>query len=307
MPTDDDFPLILNPAFVRYCGRLNRQHGSPVRIVVEQNGLPSIVSAQVYEPDFDLRFEEDDCCILVSMDDAEHLEGWKLIGAETLTDDFSFYRLPVGTDTTASDPGRLALDRKLLRQIEPELRGPRLEHWKNRDRQQGTSRVAGSYDAIADHLQKGDTRAAIVLEVEPSVLVAAYTDELDCVAVLEFPSEVAERFRLEPGGRLVTVNYYMQRDEVERDLESGPDDTGRFQNFHPLIGSFLSSDRRRLRELEAAIPEEEWDRAQQFGDEWLSWYEDGDVRPRNGAPLCSNGPPKRRPSLLQRFKRWLDD
>ena len=40
---------------------------------------------------------------------------------------------------------------------------------------------------MAEHLEHGDSRAAIVISTDPELLIAAYTDELDCIAMLRLP------------------------------------------------------------------------------------------------------------------------
>ena len=48
---------------------------------------------------------------------------------------------------------------------------------------------------LKEQLLHGDSRAAVVVSVDPLLLVAAYTDELDCVALLRFPdSEFVEEY-----------------------------------------------------------------------------------------------------------------
>lgn len=61
----------------------------------------------------------------------------------------------------------------------------------------------------------GDTQPAVVVSVEP-LLIAAYSDEMDAVAMLLFPSDFAERYELRPGSRLTTSNIYFGGDEVRR-------------------------------------------------------------------------------------------
>lgn len=291
MPTDHDFPLELNATFVRYCRRLNREYRACTRIGVASNKLPQIFWGESYDRADDLLFEEGGARIVVSREDAEDLRGWKLIGKETLHEDFSFYRISTSGGTASTHPGRLSLDRRMMVQIEPELRGERLQEWKERDEDDGTSRVKGTFDAVAQHIDRGDTRAAIVLRVTPNVLVAAYTDELDCVAVLKFPARTANVFRLKPGMRLVTCNFYRKSNEgVAPDLYRDPDAPERWQNFHPVIGNFVSSDSARLQQLANEIPEREWQRTQGLGDEWLDRFDAGQTAPRNGSPLLSVDP-----------------
>jgi|GEM_PF-1153313 uncharacterized RDD family membrane protein YckC/Fe-S cluster assembly iron-binding protein IscA len=305
MPTDDEFPLVLNPAFVRYCRQLNRQHRSVVRINVDSGGLPQILMRQKYDPNDDLLFKEGGSQIVVARQDAEKLAGWELVGRETLFEDFSFYRQQVGQFTAATHPGRLPLNRRMLVQIEPELRGARRDAWNERDEDEGTSRVKGTFDAIAGHIDRGDARAALILRVEPNVLVAAYTDELDCVAVLKFPARIADVFSLQPGTRLVTCNFYRKcPDGIAQDLQPGKEASQRWQNFHPVIGNFASSDTARLQQIEFEIPDDEWQRTEKQGAEWLSRYDAGQAIPRNGSPLLSVQPAAP-PSLATFTERML--
>jgi hypothetical protein len=64
--------------------------------------------------------------------------------------------------------------------------------------------VEGTLESVATHLDRGDARAALVAAITPDVLVAAYTDELDCVAMLRFPQELVDIYDLEVGTRLIT-------------------------------------------------------------------------------------------------------
>src|SRR5258708_34960921 len=96
-------------------------------------------------------------------------------------------------------------------------------------------------EMVDEHLRLGDSRAAVAVRGSP-MLVAAYTDELDCVAVLEFPSKFVKRFALEQGSRLLTVNTYTALPSVAPDLFAGSGSLDRWQNFYPLIAEFLSDD-----------------------------------------------------------------
>lgn len=292
MPTDPDFPLQFSPGFVRYCLRLNRQHGRPVRIGTDpQRRLPEILSDEDYDRAHHLLFEDNDCRIIVDRDDADELDGWTLVGNETLFDDFSFYRRREET-TAATHPARLTLNRRLLQNVEPELRGKRLRHWQAQDREEGTSRVQGTLESLARHLDRGDARAALVITTTPDVLVAAYTDELDCVAMLRFHPDVADIYDLEIGTRLIACHFYQKTDYgVALDLTPGPDASKRWDNFHPLIGSFLSVDDDRLWQLEQEISEKEWSRTRELADDWLDRLDEGDAWPaRDGSPLRAKDP-----------------
>src|SRR5262249_51250149 len=74
---------------------------------------------------------------------------------------------------------------------------------------------------IEEQLQHGDSRAAIVVCTAP-LLVAAYSDELDCIAMLRFPNTFAEEYKLWVGSRLLTVNTYGRGQKYDEDLILGP-------------------------------------------------------------------------------------
>ncbi|WP_372721643.1 hypothetical protein [Novipirellula sp.] len=124
---------------------------------------------------------------------------------------------------------------------------------------------------IEEHLRFGDSRAAVVIEADP-IYVAAYTDELDCVAMLKFePSEISLS-ELKVGQKLVTINTYDFTPGLGSDLHPGPGATGRFVNFHPLIADFLTDDGEPLCERKQTIGKDEWRRAFELGKEYRRLY-----------------------------------
>ena len=140
-------------------------------------------------------------------------------------------------------------------------------------------------EMIGEYLYHGDSRAALVVSLHP-VLVAAYTDELDCVALLEFPVEFLERFQLKLDQRLVSVNVYYRGDDVAPDLIPGPHDTGRWINFEPLIANFLTKELDKVRDRQESISQSEWERCAAAAQEALA----AGIRPRSGQPLSSGDP-----------------
>ena len=57
-------------------------------------------------------------------------------------------------------------------------------------------------EAFTAYLAQGDSRAAVVLQTEPDLIVAAYTDEMDAVLLLRFPTALIEQYELVKGQRL---------------------------------------------------------------------------------------------------------
>ncbi|MGY8642263.1 MAG: hypothetical protein ACKVJU_14370 [Verrucomicrobiales bacterium] len=76
------------------------------------------------------------------------------------------------------------------------------------------------------------------------MLIAAYTDDLDCVAMLRFQDSLnlVDHFGLRKGSQLLTVNYYSRSSEVDQDLFPGPLDSGSWTGFEPIIADFLTTD-----------------------------------------------------------------
>lgn len=172
-----------------------------------------------------------------------------------------------GPRGVASNPGQLSLARTRLQRLAPAA----------------DESVAAR---LVQHLQGGDCRAACVVSVEP-LLVAAYTDELDCVAMLCFPPWLVREHGLEVGSRLVTVNTYQRGPQAASDLAAGRRHTGRYANFIPVIAEFVSDDRERIQQLEDKIPEKEWSRCRKLGDEYLNTFPD---RWRDGSVLYPQEP-----------------
>lgn len=138
------------------------------------------------------------------------------------------------------------------------------------------------------HLYYGDSRAAVVVSTDP-LLVAAYTDEIDCIALLRFDDSLISDYGLEIGSRLITVNLYYDIEDsgYETDLLPGPATTGRYGNFRPLIADFLTDCVERLTELKAEISEGEWARTETLGKAYLA---ENFAQPRDGRPCWSQQP-----------------
>jgi hypothetical protein len=124
------------------------------------------------------------------------------------------------------------------------------------------------------------------MSIDP-LLVAAYTDELDCVALLSFPRWLVEEHDLKTGDRLLTVNSYSRGQCIAPDLIAGPRQLGRWVIFYPVIAEFFSDDVQRILERKAEIAEEEWTRCEQMGSETLRR---SPSRWRNGSPFWSAQP-----------------
>lgn len=179
----------------------------------------------------------------------------------------------------ASDPGLLQLSQARLRQLQRELFEPSQE-LNAADRQ-------AWLQLFEEQLARGDSRAAIVLDPERAV-VAAYTDELDCVVLLQFDPQLARLHGWQEGSRLLTVNLYVPRQHgLAGDVKPGPADTGTYGNFRPMIADLLTDDQRRLADRKAQIDEAEWQRTLLQGRH--AWHDERRT-PRDGRPLHCGTP-----------------
>ena len=181
----------------------------------------------------------------------------------------------------ATDPGELTLSQARLRELQPELLAP--DQWRDDDKRKAWLQL------ITEQLQFGDSRAAVVVDAAQGI-VAAYTDELDCVALLKFDPSIARAKGWQPGTRLLTVNVYVRREQgVASDLVPGPKDLGNHGNFRALIADLLTDDLERLEYRKSQIPEDEWSRALQLGKQALAARA---IKPRDGRPLSCGTPAK---------------
>lgn len=185
--------------------------------------------------------------------------------------------------TSASDPGQINLSHPKLRILRPDL--------------YGISGILKSVLAffrigfperiyIEEQLQCGDSRAAVVISTAP-LLIAAYTDELDCIAMLRFPDDFVHQYKLSDGKRLLTVNCYGNSEDYDPDLIPGSEMIKRWTGFHPLIADFLTDNYDRIRMRKEQISEKEWQRTRMMGKEYLNRYPG---MARDGRPVYASVP-----------------
>ncbi len=186
------------------------------------------------------------------------------------------------SDSFASDPGEITLSAAKLRRFHPTAFGlPGL--LKSVVRSFQFRNIVHIRTELREHLKYGDSRAAVVVSLSPLV-VAAYTDELDCVAMLRFPDELVNEYQLVRHSRLLTVNAYNYLEPRQADLSEGPASYGRYGFFHPLIAEFLSEDMARINERKLEIAEDEWQRTIDCANEYIAKYKHV---ARDGRPYCS--------------------
>ena len=193
--------------------------------------------------------------------------------------------------SVASHPGGVVLSDEKLKRFHPKLYTRwsrflgRLPLWFPVDRFGLSHRYR---DIVDEHVRLGDSRAALVMSIDP-LLVAAYTDELDCVAILRFDPWVREAYNLNVGDRLLTVNTYtpLRAAPVASDLTFGSQQYGRYSDFWPIIAEFIAADLQPIRNRKSRIDKAEWQRTRDLAEPILAAPR---VPFRYGAPLMSFAP-----------------
>jgi hypothetical protein len=108
--------------------------------------------------------------------------------------------------------------------------------------------------------------------------------------LLSFPAQFVTKYNLKPGSRLLAVNIYLEWNFfLPEDLSPGPNQTGKYRNFAPLIADFLTDDAEAVEEKKAEITKTEWERAEALGKQYLK--RNGE-KARDGRPLLCHLPAK---------------
>jgi hypothetical protein len=191
--------------------------------------------------------------------------------------------------SSASNPGAMMLSQIRLAALYPLFNDP--QFWVR----QGITREAFLADT-AHHLYKGDARAALVVDAAAGV-VCAYSDDLDCVVLLQFDPALAMAHGWKDGTRLLSVNFYEPKEQTTAtDLTPGPGVDTYWGNVAPLIADLLTDDTAALAAAKANILDAEWQRALEMGQQlWRARA----VIPRDGRPLTSGRPSALKPALDQ--------
>lgn len=165
-----------------------------------------------------------------------------------------------------------------------------------------------SVRGLARVLDVSDARAAVVVSTSP-LLVAAWSDEMSNAVLMQFPDEFVERYKLSVGSRLLGVVMYWWLMFRSPDYALAPDLTpGRkrpetYVNFSSLIADFLTEDKRALARAKAAITEEEWRQAAEFG----KYLEQSSTLPRLGLPSYCHLPSRDANKWIWRIMKAMSE
>jgi hypothetical protein len=172
----------------------------------------------------------------------------------------------------ASDSGRFSLDEQKLRALFPDF------EW-----------TADQLAYLDEHLQLGDSRAAIVASVDPLV-VSAYSDELDGVILVNFPDHLVKHYSLAVGDLLIASWVYPRSPQAPRDIVQGDHNLGRYNNGAPIVADFFSNSQDKIKKRKEGVSSAEWDRVLALTPLALKR---ADGKYRTCFPLYAGVPPER--------------
>lgn len=160
-------------------------------------------------------------------------------------------------DTFASDPVNITLSHRKLKFLKPDLYGVK-GFFKGAIKQ-----------VIEEHVFYGDSQPAIVISTEP-LLIAAYSDELDCIALLNYPKHFITEYNLEEKTKLITINTYIGTPPYQKDLIIGRNKFDNWYGFHPIIAEFISEDSEKIQKRKQIIKDDHWEYVFNLGVEYRS-------------------------------------
>lgn len=182
--------------------------------------------------------------------------------------------------TYSTSAGKIHISRRKLKKLRPDLYGVigllcRLIEKKRYGRTQ--------LRFLKEQMYFGDSNPAIVLSVEPLLIIAAYSSDLDCIIPITFTKEYVKNYNLKKGTRLLSVNT-CERGELQKDIVLGKNNTGLWGGFSPIIAEFVSNNKQRIEEKKNEFSEELWERVYKLGVEYREKYPDSY---RDGRPMFS--------------------
>lgn len=164
-------------------------------------------------------------------------------------------------DTVASDPLSITLSHKKLRKMVPDLYGLKsfIRYCK----------IGIDYKkVIEEHILYGDSQPAIVVSLQP-LLIAAFSDELDCIAILKFSLNYIKEYGLKEKTKLITCNTYSCKPPYQTDLIIGEKNLGNWFGFHPIIAEFISEDIQKIENRKEKIQDEHWEYVYSLGKNYI--------------------------------------
>lgn len=135
--------------------------------------------------------------------------------------------------TFAENPGKVKLSSKKWKQILDIL---------NLDKN-AQKYYKKQISKVKSYLAHGDTQVAIVMKLEP-LLIATYSDEMDAIIMLKFPTIFKDIYNLEIGMVMATNNVYWPKNmfDIASDIFVGEYYGKVYRDVIPLISLFFAKD-----------------------------------------------------------------
>ena len=134
---------------------------------------------------------------------------------------------------------------------------------------EGRKKLKNIFSIEAECIYFGSVEPAVVVSMSP-LLISVYSEDMDAVLLLQFAPAYAEKYSLEIGSRLISVNTYGNHDKISDDIFVGKAYKGYWTDFTPHIADFLSNDKKRIQAHKESFSEEHWLYVQELGNEYLS-------------------------------------
>lgn len=178
-------------------------------------------------------------------------------------------------NSRASNPGRLTISKKKLKELRPELYGlAGLIYNFKIYRMCKTTEIR----SIKERIYFGDSQPAVVMSLDP-LLVAVYSSDIDCVVILKFPNELVKKYNLHLESRLISINTYGRKKDYQKDIIPGPNKINPWTSITPTIGDFISDDVEEIQKRKDEIEEDRWRRTYDLAKEYMhifpNVYRDG--------------------------------
>ena len=115
----------------------------------------------------------------------------------------------------------------------------------------------------------GATEPARVVSLNPFV-VSCYSGDLDCVRLLRFPIKIAEKYNLQVGDKLITVNHYRAGIyDYPEDLIIGENATKNWIDFVPKVALFFAKNENFCKFKVKLISPNKWERLDKLTQEYI--------------------------------------
>lgn len=126
-------------------------------------------------------------------------------------------------------------------------------------------------NSLEERVFYGDSQPAIVISTTP-LIIAAYSEDIDCVVLIKFPDKFTEMYNLYPKSKLISINTYLQGNEFQKDLSPGDNCHYTWVGYTPIIGEFITNNLDILEEKKSNISEDLWEYVYKLGLEYSVKY-----------------------------------